>query len=61
MQSAPSLTPQLKMVDGKPVIMESSLTVQAQAEDFQRTILVEDNPVSHSTTMRMLPCLSPSR
>ena len=46
MRPAPSLTPQLAMVNGKPVIMESSLTVQAQAEDLQRTITVEDNPVS---------------
>ena len=43
---APNMAPQLAMVNGKPVIMESSLSVQAQAEDLQRTIIVEDNPVS---------------
>ena len=46
LRAAPSLVPQLAMVNGKPVIMESSLSVQAQAEDLQRTIIVEDNPVS---------------
>ena len=52
MQPAPSLAPQLAMVNGKPVIMESSLTVQAQAEDFQRTVTVEDNPVRPLAPLR---------
>ena len=53
---APSLVPQLAMVNGKPVIMESSLTVQAQAEDLQRTITVEDNPVSPQHELQLKHC-----
>ena len=43
--AAPSLAPQVQMVDGRLVVVQNSLTVQAQAENFQRRVTVEDNPV----------------
>lgn len=44
-QGAPSLAPQVQVVNGRIVVVQNSLTVQAQAEDFQRRVTVEDNPV----------------
>ena len=43
--AAPSLAPQVQMVGGRLVVVQNSLTVQAQAENFQRRVTVEDNPV----------------
>ena len=43
--AAPSLAPQVQMVDGRLVVVQNSLTVQAQAEDLHRRVTVEDNPV----------------
>lgn len=45
-QPAPSLAPQVQMVNGRLMVVQNSLTVQAQAEDLQRPVTVEDNPVS---------------
>ena len=40
------MAPQVQVLNGLIVVVQNSLTVQAQAEDFQRHITVEDNPVS---------------